>query len=134
VQLRICRSDARTFSQPDSRGLDPAIHPFAKGMDPRVKPAGDARSWIKFTEYALQPFVAAVVERLVARTLARTKESALPLPCDSSPFRPQPRFAAGLGKLAHAQNVALPFGDRNHPARIEQVEDVTGLDALIISG
>jgi hypothetical protein len=23
-------------------GLDPAIHPFAKMMDPRVKPAGDA--------------------------------------------------------------------------------------------
>jgi hypothetical protein len=22
-------------------GLDPAIHPFAKMMDPRVKPAGD---------------------------------------------------------------------------------------------
>jgi hypothetical protein len=22
-------------------GLDPAIHPFAKWMDPRVKPAGD---------------------------------------------------------------------------------------------
>jgi hypothetical protein len=23
-------------------GLDPASHPFAKKMDPRVKPAGDA--------------------------------------------------------------------------------------------
>jgi hypothetical protein len=26
-------------------GLDPAIHRFAKGMDPRVKPAGDEGEW-----------------------------------------------------------------------------------------
>src|SRR5689334_21365436 len=45
----------------------------------------------------------------------------------------QPRLAAGLRELAHAQNIALPLGDRDHTARIEQIEYVTGLDALVIS-
>jgi hypothetical protein len=31
-------------------GLDPAIHPLAKEMDPRVKPAGDGQK-IKYRRY-----------------------------------------------------------------------------------
>jgi len=30
--------------------LTPAIHPHAKKMDPRVKPAGDGQRWIDFFE------------------------------------------------------------------------------------
>jgi hypothetical protein len=35
----IAREDGR------KRPYDPAIHPFAKAMDPRVKPAGDEGEW-----------------------------------------------------------------------------------------
>jgi hypothetical protein len=31
-------------------GLDPAILPLAKGMDPRVKPAGDEGEWLRLIE------------------------------------------------------------------------------------
>ncbi len=40
--------------------------------------------------------------------------------------------AAGLGELAHAQDVALTLGDGDHPARVEQVEDMARLDALVV--
>jgi hypothetical protein len=33
--------NGRTRPQRVIAGLDPAIHPFTKMMDPRVKPAGD---------------------------------------------------------------------------------------------
>src|SRR6266571_4659735 len=49
-----------------------------------------------------------------------------------SRLRRQPRRAAGLRKLPHPQNVALPLSDRDHAARIEQIEYVTGLDALVV--
>jgi len=32
-------------------GLDPAIHPLAKKMDPRVKPAGDAAEGVQLHLY-----------------------------------------------------------------------------------
>ena len=35
-------------------GLDPAIHPFAKMMDPRVKPAGDASDGSSSSEHDLE--------------------------------------------------------------------------------
>jgi hypothetical protein len=35
-------------------GLDPAIHPFAKMMDPRVKPAGDSRDASTSSEHAVE--------------------------------------------------------------------------------
>ena len=44
----------------------------------------------------------------------------------------QPRRAAGFRQFAHAQDVALALGDRDHAARVEQVEDVAGLDALVV--
>ncbi len=43
-----------------------------------------------------------------------------------------PRLAAGFRKLAHAQDIALPLGDRDHAARIEQIEHMAGLDALVV--
>ena len=49
-------------------------------------------------------------------------------------FRAQPGLAAGLGEIAHAQDVALALGHRDHATRIEQVEDVAGLEALVIGG
>src|SRR5262245_55737201 len=54
-------------------------------------------------------------------------------PCSPSPrLGRQPSLAAGLGELAHAQNVALPFRDRDHATRIKQIEDVARLDALVV--
>ena len=49
-----------------------------------------------------------------------------------SRFGREPRLAAGLGQFAHAQDVALPLGDRDHAARVEQIEDVARLDALVV--
>src|SRR3990170_4211433 len=51
-----------------------------------------------------------------------------------SALRPQPRLAAGLGELAYAQDVALALGHRDDAARIEQIEHVACLDALIVGG
>src|SRR5262249_31476298 len=46
--------------------------------------------------------------------------------------RGQPRRAAGFRTLPNAQDVALTLRHRNDAARIEQIEDVTGLNALVI--
>ena len=51
-----------------------------------------------------------------------------------APFGPEPGRTAGLGQLAHAQNVALPLGDGDDAARVQQIEDVACLDALIVGG
>src|SRR3954451_16235587 len=52
--------------------------------------------------------------------------------CRAARFRMHPGVAAGLGKFAHAHDVALPLGPRDHAARIQQIEDVARLDALVI--
>src|SRR5581483_9419750 len=44
-----------------------------------------------------------------------------------------PGLTAGFRKLAHAQDVALPLGDRDHAAGVEQIEGVACLDALVVS-
>src|SRR5262249_24957717 len=44
------------------------------------------------------------------------------------------RSAARLGELAHARNISLPLGDRDHAASVEQIEDVGGLDRLVVGG
>src|SRR4051812_31110574 len=44
----------------------------------------------------------------------------------------EPGGAAGLGKLAHTQDIALALGHRDDAAGVEQIEDVRGLDALIV--
>ena len=44
----------------------------------------------------------------------------------------QERLAAGLGQIAHPQDVALPLGHRDDAARVEQVEHVAGLDRLVV--
>src|SRR3954451_20581175 len=46
----------------------------------------------------------------------------------------QPCLAAGFRQLADAQDVALPLSDRDDAARVEQVERVDRLDALVVSG
>ncbi len=51
-----------------------------------------------------------------------------------APGRLQPGRAASFGEFAHAQNIALPFSHGNHAARVKQIEDVRGLDALVIGG
>ena len=43
-----------------------------------------------------------------------------------------PGFAAGFCQFAHAHDVALPLGHRDHAAGVEQIEDVAGLDALVV--
>src|SRR6266851_3451554 len=52
--------------------------------------------------------------------------------CRPSRLCMHPGFAAGFCKLAHARDVALPLGHRDHAAGVEQIEDVAGLDALVI--
>ncbi len=41
---------------------------------------------------------------------------------------------AGLGKVAHPENIGLALGHRDDAPRIEQIENVRGLDALVIGG
>lgn len=43
-------------------------------------------------------------------------------------------IGTGLGQGAHASDIGLAFSDRDHAARVQQVEDVAGLDRLIIGG
>ena len=57
----------------------------------------------------------------------------MPRSCRGAAARgPEPGRAAGLGELAHAQDVALALGHRDHAAGVEQVEDVACLDALVV--
>src|SRR6185312_6021995 len=44
----------------------------------------------------------------------------------------QPSLTTGLGKRADAADIGGALGDGNHPARIQQVEAMAGLDALVI--
>src|SRR3990170_4175138 len=44
----------------------------------------------------------------------------------------EPRRAAGLGEVAHAQDIGLPLRHRDHAARIEQIENMRGLDRLVV--
>ena len=46
----------------------------------------------------------------------------------------QERVSARLGQRADTANVCLPLGHRDHTARIEQVEQVACLDALVVGG
>src|SRR3974390_705526 len=50
----------------------------------------------------------------------------------ASAFGGKPGFAAGLRHLAHPQDIALPLGNRDHSARVEQVEQGGCFDALVI--
>ena len=46
----------------------------------------------------------------------------------------EPGFAAGFGEGSHASDIGGAFGHRNHAARIEQIEIVARLQALVIGG
>src|SRR5687767_7045912 len=46
----------------------------------------------------------------------------------------QPGLAAALGKFADAEDEGLALGHRDHAARIQHVESMRCLDALIIGG
>ncbi len=48
------------------------------------------------------------------------------------PLRSAKASPPSLGEVAHAQDVALPLGHRDDAARVEQVEDVAGLDRLVV--
>src|SRR5262245_22483238 len=48
-------------------------------------------------------------------------------------FGLKPRLAARLGKLTHTQDVALSLSHRDDTARIEKIENVARLDALVVS-
>ena len=71
------------------------------------------------------------LERGSKRTCTRWR--AFPLrPDEAAALGPEPGRPARLGELTHAQDVALALGHRDHAARIEQIEGVARLDALII--
>src|SRR5262245_37003436 len=53
-------------------------------------------------------------------------------PSPATPFRHQPSSAAGFRQLAHPQNVTLPLGDGDDAARIQKVENMARLDALVV--
>ena len=44
----------------------------------------------------------------------------------------EPGFGAGLGQRAHAADVGGALGDADHAARVQQVEQVAGLEALVV--
>ena len=57
----------------------------------------------------------------------RRKSHAAPPPSVASQASPQ-----AFANLTHAQNVALPLGHRDDAARIEKIENMACLDALVI--
>src|SRR5271157_4654039 len=63
--------------------------------------------------------------RRVRRSPAYSSCTALPL---------QPGFAARLRERAYAPDIARAFGGADDPARVEQVEQMTRLDALVVGG
>src|SRR5258708_5188658 len=63
------------------------------------------------------------------RRKVRTAGRASPCPAR---FGMHPGFAAGFCQFADAHDVALPLGHRDYAAGVEQVEDVAGLDALVV--
>src|SRR5437868_9167962 len=52
----------------------------------------------------------------------------------SAPFGCEPGRTAGFRQFTYAQNVTLTFGDRDHAARIQKIEHMACLDALIVGG
>jgi hypothetical protein len=48
------------------------------------------------------------------------------------PVRFHPRRAGAFREVADAADIGLALGDRDHPARLQRVEDVAGLDRLLI--
>src|SRR3546814_10752232 len=52
----------------------------------------------------------------------------------SSDLGRYPGLAAGLGEGTHAADVGLALGHRDDPARVEQVEGMARLHALVIGG
>ena len=48
------------------------------------------------------------------------------------PVVAHPRSTGALRQFAHAADIGLALGDRDHPARLERVEDMAGLDRLVI--
>src|SRR5215468_317936 len=49
-------------------------------------------------------------------------------------FGGEPGLTARFCQFAHAQDVALSFGNRNYATRIEEIEYVARLDALVVGG
>ena len=64
---------------------------------------------------------------LATAARAGSRRSRLPTPCA---FHPRP--AGALRQVADAADIGLPLGDRDHAARLQRVEDVAGLDRLLI--
>src|SRR4051794_8203319 len=46
----------------------------------------------------------------------------------------EPRFAARLGESPDPQNIGGALGHADRAARVEQIEQMTGLEALVVSG
>ena len=46
----------------------------------------------------------------------------------------EPGFGTGLCQRAHAADIGLPLGDADHAAGVQQVEEVRGLEALVVGG
>src|SRR5215469_15588348 len=44
----------------------------------------------------------------------------------------KPGFAAGAGQCADAPDIGGALGDADHPARVEQVEDMARFEALVV--
>ena len=44
----------------------------------------------------------------------------------------QPGRATCFRQFPNARDIALPFGHRDHPARVQQIEYVACLDALVV--
>lgn len=64
--------------------------------------------------------------------LLRRLQRCVRLPVGTAGIGQQEGFAAGLGECADAQDIGLAFRHRDDAAGIQQVEDVAGLDALVI--
>src|SRR5439155_20349668 len=62
----------------------------------------------------------------------RNRKSGAELSSQPARLRLQEGLPASLRQVAHPQDVALALGDGNHAARIEQVEDMACLDALVV--
>jgi hypothetical protein len=46
--------------------------------------------------------------------------------------RIQPSRPARFCQISHPEDIALPLGHRDYPASVKEIEDVAGLDALVV--
>jgi hypothetical protein len=128
----LCKS-AVSPDNSNSRGMRTAwLRPLVNNLTVRTFDGSNRRHR---SDLAKSDICLSICQTRAQCSVRATHVALLPTPLHDAPaLRQQPRGATRLCQFAHAQNIALPLGDRNHAAGVKQVEDVARLDALVVGG